>query len=64
MALQKTRISKQRKHKRRTHYKAELPTVAKCSNCGASIESHRVCPECGFYRGQLAVEKKIETVKK
>ncbi|HNZ72900.1 MAG TPA: 50S ribosomal protein L32, partial [Prolixibacteraceae bacterium] len=43
----------------RTHYKAEEPTLAKCSNCGATYQLHRVCPECGFYRGKLAVEKTI-----
>lgn len=57
MAHPKSRISKQRKHKRRTHYKAKLPTLATCSNCGATVEYHRVCPECGYYRGKLAVEK-------
>ncbi|MBE9468251.1 MAG: 50S ribosomal protein L32 [Bacteroidetes bacterium] len=57
MAHPKSRISKQRKHKRRTHYKAELPTLATCSNCGATVEYHRVCAECGYYRGKLAVEK-------
>ena len=57
MAHPKSRISKQRKHKRRTHYKAELPTLATCSNCGATVEYHRVCSECGYYRGKLAVEK-------
>ena len=57
MAHPKSRISKQRKRKRRTHYKAELPTLATCSNCGATVEYHRVCSECGYYRGKLAVEK-------
>ena len=56
MAHPKHRISKQRKNKRRTHYKAELPTVATCSNCSATVLYHRVCPECGFYRGKQAIE--------
>ena len=56
MAHPKHRISKQRKNKRRTHYKAELPTVATCSNCSATVLYHRVCPECGFYRGKQAME--------
>jgi large subunit ribosomal protein L32 len=53
----KRRTSKQRRDKRRTHYKAVAPTVSKCSNCGASVLYHRVCPECGYYRGKLAIEK-------
>jgi large subunit ribosomal protein L32 len=57
MAHPKSKISKQRRNKRRTHYKAELPTLGTCSNCGSAIQYHRVCPECGFYRGKLAIEK-------
>ena len=56
MAHPKSKVSKQRKRKRRTHQKAELPTLATCSNCGATIQYHRVCPECGHYRGKLAID--------
>jgi len=57
MAHPKRRQSKQRRDKRRTHYKAVIPTVVKCSNCSSSVLYHRVCPACGFYRGKLAIEK-------
>lgn len=57
MAHPKHKISKQRRNKRRTHYKAELPTLATCSNCGTTVLYHRVCPECGFYRGRLMIAK-------
>jgi large subunit ribosomal protein L32 len=60
MAHPKRKTSKQRRDKRRTHYKATEPTVASCSNCGASHEYHRVCPECGYYKGQLAVDKEVK----
>ena len=53
----KHRHSRTRRDKRRTHDKAIVPTVAKCSNCGTTVKYHRVCPECGFYRGKLAIEK-------
>lgn len=59
MAHPKSRISKQRKNKRRTHYKAETPTLSTCSNCGTTVQYHRVCPDCGFYRGKLAIEKTV-----
>jgi large subunit ribosomal protein L32 len=58
MAHPKHRISKTRRDKRRTHYKASFKTLAKCSNCGATHEYHTVCPECGYYKGQVAIEKK------
>ncbi|MFO7939596.1 MAG: 50S ribosomal protein L32 [Bacteroidales bacterium] len=59
MAHPKHKTSKQRRDKRRTHYKASAPTTTACSNCGATHLYHRVCPECGFYRGQAAIEKDV-----
>lgn len=53
----KHRHSKQRSRKRRTHYKAEAPTTMACQSCGATVQYHRVCPECGHYKGKLAIEK-------
>lgn len=59
MAHPKSKISKQRKRKRRTHYKARKPQLSICQNCGATTQYHRVCPECGYYRGRQAIEKEI-----
>ncbi len=59
MAHPKRKISKTRRDKRRTHFKATTQTVAECSNCGATIQYHRVCSDCGHYRGQQAIEKEI-----
>ena len=47
MAHPKHRISKTRRDKRRTHYKAIPATLAACSNCGTTVKYHTVCPECG-----------------
>ncbi len=52
MAHPKRKTSKSRKNKRRAHHSIEEPTLAECSNCGAYHEYHRVCKECGFYRGR------------
>jgi large subunit ribosomal protein L32 len=60
MANPKHRTSKQRKHKRRTHYKAEIPTIASCSNCKSAVLYHRVCPACGYYRGRLIISTNSE----
>lgn len=57
MAHPKRKTSKTRRDKRRTHYKATAPTISTCSNCNSAVQYHRVCPECGYYRGKLAVEK-------
>ncbi len=59
MANPKRRHSKQRRNKRRTHYKATLPALGKCPNCGSIIQWHRVCPECGYYRNKLIIAKEV-----
>ena len=59
MAHPKRKISKSRRDKRRTHYKATTPTLGVCSNCSAPVQYHRVCPECGYYKGQPAVDKTV-----
>ena len=59
MAHPKHKHSKQRTRKGRKHIKAKVPTVISCSNCGSPVLYHRVCPECGFYKGNLAIEQKV-----
>ncbi|RJP18567.1 MAG: 50S ribosomal protein L32 [Candidatus Abyssobacteria bacterium SURF_5] len=55
MALPKRRISRTRRDKRRTHRKVKPVTSVACSNCGRPALPHRVCPECGFYKGRQVV---------
>jgi large subunit ribosomal protein L32 len=57
MAHPKSRVSKQRKRKRRTHYKIEAPQVTSCSSCGAPTLRHRICGACGSYRGRTIINK-------
>ena len=64
MAHPKRQHSKQRSRKRRTHYKAEVPTLGVCSNCKKEIAPHRVCPYCGHYKGEQVVEIKVKEKKK
>lgn len=59
MAHPKRKTSKSRRDKRRTHYKSTVATFIECTNCGAPVLYHRVCSECGYYKGQLAIEKDI-----
>lgn len=62
MAHPKSRVSKQRKRKRRTHYKIEAPQVVSCSSCGAPTLRHRICGACGSYRGRTIINKTVATV--
>lgn len=60
MAVPQRRTSKTRKRLRRTHFKLEAKGLIKCAHCGEMIQSHRVCPKCGFYDG-VNVLGKAET---
>jgi len=57
MAHPKRKTSKQRRDKRRTHLVEEPKQLSSCSNCGTTTQYHRICPECGHYRGQLVINK-------
>lgn len=58
MAHPKRKTSKQRKNKRRTHYKAELPTLTTCAATGAIHIPHRAYNVDGnlYYNGKLVIE--------
>ena len=59
MAHPKSRISKQRKRKRRTHYKATAPNVSKCKVTGESHLFHRAYQDIDgntYYRGKLLIK--------
>lgn len=58
MAVPKRRTSKARRNKRRANWKAALPSMAECSQCGAVKLPHRVCKSCGYYN-----RKEVVTVK-
>jgi large subunit ribosomal protein L32 len=62
MAHPKTRVSKQRKRKRRTHYKAVAPNVSVCSKTGTPHMFHRAYEVDGdlYYRGRVLVKGQIE----
>nr|WP_245805850.1 50S ribosomal protein L32 [Bacillus alkalicellulosilyticus] len=57
MAVPFRKTSKTRKRKRRTHYKLAVPGMVKCSECGELKLAHRVCKECGSYKGQDVLNK-------
>ena len=40
-------------HRRSSNWKAILPTVASCTNCGAPRHPHTMCGVCGFYKNRI-----------
>ena len=56
MAVPKQKQSHSRTTKRRSQHKVSAPTVNTCPQCGATRLPHRVCGECGSYRGRTVVD--------
>lgn len=62
MAHPKRKISKTRRDKRRTHYKATKPTLAKCPITGEVHLYHRTYLVDGnlYYKGKLVFESEAK----
>ncbi len=63
MAHPKSRTSKQRKNKRRTHYKASAPQLSTCPVTGEKHQYHRAYYDAEgnlLYRGKLLVKAEQE----
>ncbi len=56
MAVPKRKVSKARRDKRRANWKLAVPGMIKCAQCGALVMPHRVCPECGYYKGREVIK--------
>lgn len=58
MAHPKSKTSKQRKRKRRTHKKAAVPNVAICQVTGEAHLYHRAYMHDGslYYKGKIVIE--------
>ena len=58
MAHPKSKISKQRKRKRRTHYKAETPQISTCKTTGEVHQFHRsyYVGDDLYYRGKVLIK--------
>lgn len=54
----KKRHSRARQGKRRAAIKLSIPKLTTCSNCGNKLEFHRVCSECGYYKGEKVLQVK------
>ena len=55
MAVPKKRTSHARRNQRRAHQVLGKPNFVACPNCGEPHMPHRVCPECGYYKGRTVV---------
>ncbi len=54
----KRKHSKARQAKKRANWKLTSPNLVECPQCRELKLSHRVCPQCGFYKNKVVVESK------
>lgn len=53
MGVPKKRKSVSRRNRRRAaNNSLKSVQVNNCSNCGAAVQPHHVCPACGFYKAK------------
>ena len=58
MAHPKTKISRARRDKRRTHKKLTLSAVVTCPACGEPKQHHYACLSCGTYNKRTVLRVK------
>ena len=51
MAEPKKRLTSTRSGKRRSHLALEVQSLSLCPKCKSKKLPHRICPNCGFYKG-------------
>jgi large subunit ribosomal protein L32 len=56
MAVPKRRTSKSRRDRRRAHDALGTPARSLCPQCKEPKLPHRVCPNCGTYRGREVIQ--------
>ena len=56
----KRKTSSGRRDRRRSQDTLEGINLVACSNCGEMRMPHRVCPNCGHYKGREVIEVKKE----
>lgn len=57
MAVPKKKMSRSRTRRRKANWKVSAPRMSRCPQCNAEKLPHRVCPECGTYRGREVVSQ-------
>ncbi|MDO9508801.1 MAG: 50S ribosomal protein L32 [Thermovirgaceae bacterium] len=66
MAVPKSRTSHKRTSQRKAQWLGSLtaPSTTVCPNCGEVAQTHRACPECGYYRGRQIIVMKSKAEEK
>ncbi len=62
MAEPKKKLSKTRTNLRRSTYQVPGTGIAKCGHCQAVILPHIICPQCGWYGGEITRLAKVKRI--
>ena len=57
MAVPMRKLSKRRTRMRASHHAITARNLRACARCSYMAPPHRVCPNCGHYRGREVVDK-------
>ena len=60
MAVPKSKVSKQRRDKRRANWKLAAPAVTTCPKRGAFRLPHRMCKVCMTYDGKVFGQGQVD----
>ena len=58
MAVPQRKTSRSRKGNRRSHDALRIPSLSTCPQCTEPKLPHRICPQCGTYRGKVFNKEK------
>lgn len=64
MGVPKQRKTKSRRNQRRMHIFLKKPNLGPCAKCGKPVQPHRVCLNCGYYKGRLVLDVLKKLTKK
>ncbi|PLX24653.1 50S ribosomal protein L32 [Candidatus Parcubacteria bacterium] len=56
MGIPTQKRTKSSAKRRASHFALKKPALVKCSNCGVSVQPHKACAKCGYYKGKKAVK--------
>jgi len=55
--------TKSKVRRRRSHLALKPARLFVCKNCNSPSLPHRICPNCGFYKGKVVKKPKLKVKK-